>query len=246
MKLLKVLSFLLFILTIAYLFSPVDIRANDDYNKLVETFEMIDADFKFYNIKSTAKIDYDITKDEMKDIFIDIINNSGLEEENIVWEEKWDIDEKKIYVEVKNQEKNSISIVGIKKNTKESYIIVDILENKVYKNIVDIYTNINNTLTQNMSNVDNNICIVGQYSSEIDSKKYNDILSKILYNMKAEEIDRVEYDNFISTTAYSDIINDNDLEYLDQKINLNVGMRYSEEDEKTLIYIATPIIKIDY
>ena len=63
----------------------------------------------------------------------------GLEESDIKWEEKWGEKEKQIYIQSNNSNK-SISIIGIKKNSNESYIIVDILDNKVYKNIVDIYT----------------------------------------------------------------------------------------------------------
>ena len=76
--------------------------------------------------------------------------------------------------------------------------------------------------------------------------KYDDILEKILYNMNAEEIDRIENENMISITAYSKLLDKNYLEYLGNKINLNIGIRYSEDEDKTLIYIATPIIKLDY
>ena len=44
----------------------------------------------------------------------------------------------------------------------------------------------------------------------------------------------------------SKILKENYLECLGNKINLNIGIRYSENDDKTLIYIATPIIKLDY
>ena len=64
--------------------------------------------------------------------------------------------------------------------------------------------------------------------------------------MSAKEIDRVENENMVSITAYSEILDENYLEYLGNKINLNIGIRYSEDDDKTLIYIATPIIKLDY
>lgn len=50
----------------------------------------------------------------------------------------------------------------------------------------------------------------------------------------------------VSITAYSELFDENYLEYLGNKINLNIGIRYSEDDDKTLIYIATPIIKLDY
>ncbi len=59
--------------------------------------------------------------------------------------------------------------------------------------------------------------------------------------MSAEEIDRVESENMVSITAYSELFDENYLEYLGNKINLNIGIRYSEDDDKTLIYIATPL-----
>jgi hypothetical protein len=31
-----------------------------------------------------------------------------------------------------------------------------------------------------------------------------------------------------------------------KQINLNIVLRYSKDEDKTLIYIATPIIKLDY
>ena len=69
------------------------------YDKLLDTFNNTQADFKFYNIKANGLINYDISKNEMKDICIDIINDLGLEESNIKWEEKWDENEKQIYIQ---------------------------------------------------------------------------------------------------------------------------------------------------
>ncbi len=58
--------------------------------------------------------------------------------------------------------------------------------------------------------------------------------------------DLIEDENFLSVNAYSKLLKENNLKYLDREINLNIGIRYSEDDDKTMIYIATPIIKIDY
>ena len=218
---------------------------NNGYNKFLETFNNTQADFKFYNIKANGLINYDISKNEIKDICIDIVNDLGLEESNIKWDEKWDENEKQIYIQSNNSDKN-ISIIGIKKNSNESYIIIDILDNKVYKNIVDIYTILEKSLYKYTSNVDISTCISGEFHKKIQFNKYNDILEEILYNMNAEEIDRIENDNMVSVTAYSKFLEDNYLEYLGNQINLNIGIRYSEDEDKTLIYIATPIIKLDY
>ena len=244
MKIIKItVSF--FILMLIGMFISYGDNENSEYDKLLDTFNNTQANFKFYNIKASGLIDYDITKNEIKDICIDIINDLGLEESNIKWEEKWDNQENQIYIQSNTLEK-SISIIGIKKNSKESYIIVDILDNKVYKNIVDIYTILEKSLYKYSSNIGISTCISGEFYKKIQFNKYNDILEEILYNMNAEEIDRIENDNMVSVTAYSKFLEDNYLEYLGNQINLNIGIRYSEDEDKTLIYIATPIIKLDY
>ncbi|MBO3446368.1 MULTISPECIES: YwmB family TATA-box binding protein [Clostridia] len=245
MKIIKLITSFILLMIIGIVISYADIKSNNEYNKLIETFDNTQANFKFYNIKANGVINYDISKNEMRDIFVEIINNLGLEESNMKWEENWNNNQNQIYAQVQNEEKN-ISISGIKKNDEEAYIMVDILENKVYKNIVDIYTILENTLNKHVQKVDINTCISGEYTKKLQMNKYDDIFQEILYNMNAKEIDRVEEENFISITAYSKVLKDNYLEYLGDKINLNIGMRYSEDDEKTIIYIATPIIKLDY
>lgn len=245
MKMVKLIMSFLILMIAGILISYADIKSNNEYDKLIETFNNTQANFKFYNIKANASIDYDISKNDMRDACIEIINNLGLEESNIKWNENWNKDEKQIYAQIKTNGQ-SISVICIKKNSKESYIIVDILENKVYKSIVDIYTILENTLDKYAFQVDINTCIAGEYTKKLQISKYDDILDEILYNMNAEQIDRVEEENFVSITAYSKTLNGNHLEYLGNKINLNIGMRYSEDDDKTLIYIATPIIKLDY
>ena len=244
MKIVKVIASL-FILMLIGIFISYGDTDNSGYDKFLETFNNTQADFKFYNIKANGLINYDITKNEIKDICIDIINDLGLEESDIKWEDKWGEKEKQIYIQSNTLEK-SISIIGIKKNSKESYIIIDILENKVYKNIVDIYTILEKSLYKYSNIVDISTCISGEFSKKLQFSKYDDIFQEILYNMSAEEIDRVESENMVSITAYSELFDENYLEYLGNKINLNIGIRYSEDDDKTLIYIATPIIKLDY
>lgn len=244
MKIIKVIGSF-FILMLIGIFISYGDTDNSGYDKFLKTFDNTQAKFKFYNIKADGLINYDITKNEIKDICIDIINDLGLEESDIKWGEKWDEKEKQVYIQSNTLDK-SISIIGIKKSINESYIIVDILDNKVYKDIVDIYTILEKSLYKYSNIVNISTCISGEFSKRLQFSKYDDILQEILYNMNAEEIDRVENENMVSITAYSELLEENYLEYLGNKINLNIGIRYSEDDDKTLIYIATPIIKLDY
>ena len=245
MKILKPLIIFFVLVFIGFFISYADNKYNNEYDKLINAFNSTQASFKFYNIKANGKINKKINKDEMIDICIEIINNLGLEESDIKWERVWNNKEKQIYAQVNNQDK-VISISCVKKSDKEAYIMVDILENKVYKSIVDIYTILEDTISKYTNDIEMNTCISGEYLGKLKVDNYNDILKKILYNMNAKEIDRVEEENFVSITAFSKILKEHNLEYFGRKINLNIGMRYSEDDDKTIIYVATPIIKLDY
>ncbi len=245
MKIVKILTSFFILVFVGIVISYADNKYNNEYDKLVSAFNSTQASFKFYNIKANAQINSKISKSDMMDICIEIINNLGLEETDIKWEKAWNHQEKQVYAQVNHEEK-AISISCIKKSDKEAYIMVDILENKVYKSIVDIYTILENTLSKYTNDIEVNTCISGEYSKKLQISNYDDIFKKILYNMNAEEIDRVKEENFISITAYSKVLKENYLEYYGHKINLNIGMRYSEDDYKTIIYVATPIIKLDY
>ena len=139
-----------------------------------------------------------------------------------------------------NISENQISW-NIKGNEKEAQIYT-----KVKDNIRDIYQTLNKVLNSHSNDVEIAMCIVGEYTKNLQLYKFNDILKNILYNMNAKEIDKIRNNNYISVTAYSNLLKENDLEYLENKINLNIGIRYSENEDKTLIYMATPIIKLDY
>ena len=241
----KYIIFFILLLMLGAFSSYAEIKLDNSYELFLETFENTNAEFKFYNIKANANIEYDITKDELKDMCVDIITDLGMEESDIKIDDKWGDDEKQIYAQAKNDNFN-ISIVGIKKNSTESYLMVDILDNRVYKNIVDIYNVLENCLNSHYCKFEIYTCIAGEYGKKLQIDKYNDILDEILYNMNAKVIEKVQEENFLSVTAYTKVLKENYLEYFGRKINLNIGIRYSEDDEKTLIYIATPIIKLDY
>ena len=210
-------------------------------DKFITSFEVTDSKFKFYNIKSSVLIEENLKIEDLEHVCIEIAKNLDLDTDKMSLKTR----ETEIYVNY-NDENTVISIIALKKNVKESYIIVDILNNKVYKNIENIYLRLENELSKYSDDVDINICIAGEYTKRLQKWKISDILEKILYNMYAEKIDEVEDENFLSINAYSKLLNENNLKYLDREINLNIGIRYSEDDDRTMIYIATPIIKIDY
>lgn len=244
MKVIKVVTTFLLLFIIGMFTSYASVKYNNWTYNFIKTFEQTNANFKFYNIKINCIVSDIANKNQIENMCTNIVNSLDLNTNKIKWKEEND-NGLKIYAQAQD-DSCSVSFTAIKKSNKEYYIIVDILNNKVYKNIVDIYQTLNDVINKYSNDVDIYLCIAGEYTKNLQLYKSNDILENILYNMNAKEIDKMEDDNLISVTAYSNLLTENDLDYLDNKINLNIGIRYSENEDKTLIYMATPIIKLDY
>ena len=241
MKLLKSMICVLIIASIGFIISSAEANKINWINQFTKTFEATDSNFKFYNIKANAVIYEDICMKNLEKRCLDLVNSLDIDENKI------DIktSQNKVFVNYNDQD-TSILVTGLKKNDKESHIVIDILNNKVYKNIENNYQDLKNKLDTDYNRKDINLCIAGEYTKKLQKTKINDILQKILYNMYAKEIDAIEDENFLSVNAYSKLLKENNIDYLYKEMNLNIGIRYSEDDDRTMIYIATPIIKIDY
>ena len=221
---------------------------NYGYDKLISTFENSNAKFKYYNMKASININKNLNIKEMQDIAIKLNKEFGFSDDSVKWSKITEDGLNQIYTQSNKNDMNmSVIIQNISKENKgESYIIVDINENKVYKNIVGNYAKLQKSLEEYSDKVDIYTCLIGEYDKKISLNKSNNIVTNILNNLNAKEIERIEDDNFISVTSYSKELNGTNIEYLGKKVNLNIGMRYSEYDQKTLIYIATPLIRLDY
>ena len=245
MKSVKFITTFLLLFVLSIFISYANIECNNWTDNFIETFNQTNAKFKYYDIKINSTVSNEKTEKDIKNICIDTINCFGINKNKIKWNIKKQNKEVKIYAKVKDNN-YSISFAAIKKNNKEYYIIIDISNNKVYKNIVDIYKRLDKLLNKYSDNVEISFCIVGEYTKNLQIYKCNDILENILYNMNAKSIDTIRDKDFVSVTAYSNLLTENNLEYFESKINLNIGIRYSENEDKTLIYMATPIIKLEY
>lgn len=73
----------------------------------------------------------------------------------------------------------------------------------------------------------------------------NRISRLILDGAKAKKVNGMSEKNLISVSAYSPLI-DNNIEIEGRKINMNLALRYNAFEDKTYIWLATPVITIEY
>lgn len=90
-----------------------------------------------------------------------------------------------------------------------------------------------------------NTCLTGFFNGELSHNNLNNIGKQILKDAKARKVNGIADRNLISVSAYSSSI-DNSIDIDGKKVNMNLALRYNSYEDKTYIWLATPVITIEY
>lgn len=127
----------------------------------------------------------------------------------------------------------------------ETHIIVDIVQNKGYKGIVGISNQVQKFMEKYQNKVEITINLTGVQSGKLNKAEEKQKQEDILNFLKAKETEVLEDEFFTSITAYSPLISSY-ITYGGKDVNIQLAMRYSEYEDKTYLWIATPLITIAY
>ncbi|CAH2211858.1 YwmB family TATA-box binding protein [Tepidibacter aestuarii] len=223
-----------------------------DYELIIDSFEKTNSTFDNYNINGHAMMDNKfLSFEEMDKIVDELVTKFDIDKQNIEYTRSEQTDFRQIYVYDKNRQNKAergISIIIDSErcqSMEQTHIIVDINTNQVYKGIVEDYIKLKNNLKKYSKDIDIYSCISGFFEGKIDEKCYNNIVDNILSNLDAQKKDEIQDVNILSTTGYTKKLSDC-IKYGEDKINVNASIRYSEYDDKTFIYIGTPLITLEY
>jgi hypothetical protein len=90
-----------------------------------------------------------------------------------------------------------------------------------------------------------NSCITGTFDGKLDYKRVDQIGSVVLEAAGAKKIEGIKDENLISVSAYSPVMGDSVMTG-SEKVNLNLAIRYNSLENKTYIWLGTPVIAIEY
>lgn len=89
------------------------------------------------------------------------------------------------------------------------------------------------------------VSLKGQYAGKLTLEERNVITDKLLKDIKADVVSERRSTDFYTIYAYTRLI-DNYKEVSGEKINVSLAMNYNESENKTYLYLATPLIKDDF
>lgn len=223
-----------------------------DDNVLMTAFEASEGQLEGTNISIWSQIkEGDYNLEEMEEISLECASLLDLEKNAEI-----DITEDGDYnkVMVTNQKEEDIYITIVMENLKkeglatESYLLVDLFLSKNYKDITRIEDAILDYFTKNKFDYENAITILGTFSNKMNIDIMREVIGKTFKSIDGQVIEgmeETEYGDMVSLTGYSPKLQNN-IQLAGEQINLNAAMRYSEHDQKTYIWIGTPLISTEY
>ena len=127
----------------------------------------------------------------------------------------------------------------------ESNIVVDVALGGDVEELPRIERKVKDLVERYMKGAHTNCCIVGSYAEKVPQDSSEAIIGSILQSADASEVERAVYDGFVSISAYTPDIG-RYVEMGENRVNLNVAMRYNSFEGRTYIWLGSPVISLEY
>jgi hypothetical protein len=88
-------------------------------------------------------------------------------------------------------------------------------------------------------------CVIGVYEGKLTENEMRSKIADAMNSVKAKEVEGLSEDALNSISAFSGNINNFVLSN-NKKVNMQIAMRYSSYDDKTYIWIGSPLINVEY
>lgn len=140
----------------------------------------------------------------------------------------------------------SIAIESVKyENNGETYIVIDVSMDNSYRDLKTERRNLANAMQLEESSMNFSSCIIGTYEGKLSSLEADKKSRIALQSINANKVEGIENEELKSISAFSNSVGGYIMS--DQaRVNVQLAMRYSSYDDKTYIWIGTPLIPADY
>lgn len=140
-----------------------------------------------------------------------------------------------------------VSIVNSKPSgdSDGSYITVSVADSSAKPGLEGTRRNIQSVLAGYRIKPKVTSCITGSIDGRLETSRLNSICSNIFNKTGASRVEGMSDDKLISVSAYTPAIGES-VEVNGNRINLNIAIRFNSYENKTYIWLATPVITTEY
>lgn len=153
---------------------------------------------------------------------------------------------KKVVYCFKGNRTYSIAIESVKQETvEETYVVIDVSIDRSYQELIAERQNMIDAVHKPEGSISFSSCIIGTYKGRLDDKDADKKTRIALQSINANKVEGMENDELKSISAFSSSVGG----YMASDktgVNVQLAIRYSSYDDKTYIWIGTPLIPMGY
>ena len=228
------------------------VAAAKTFELLTRAMEASGAKIEEYNMNAWVRLPSNLLHDEPSEIILQqVMEQLGVTSEQYQLTRRQNSKQNVIQAEVMMPNIHIVvSIQDILENFKkaesEVYLVINI-EEKVAECAADIKTEekITNIIKKFGASPKINTCLIGSINGKLRVGKWCDPLNNAFKVINAKLIDQFETEHFISYTGFTPQI-DRSLQIGNQKINVNIAIRYNQYNDRTDVMIGSPMITKEY
>jgi hypothetical protein len=159
-----------------------------------------------------------------------------------------------IQVHLKGQNKKGDRVVVMLQSfkndqTAETHIIVDLqgqtIENEAIEETLQSTEQKIEKSMEPYGKVEWTTCITSSYPGKLKDHEKKEILKTVMRSLEVKEIDKMQENNMMNYIGYSKKMKEW-IRFGGKKVNINAAIRYNAYNDKTYLWIATPLITISY
>lgn len=131
------------------------------------------------------------------------------------------------------------------KNSGETSLFINLIKKLQFVEINDIIVKVEKIFHKYDKPINITTCVVGTFNEDLDLKEIDGNVLKTIKLIKGKLVEEYIEDGVLSYSIFTPYID----EYIytgSKKMNLNIGIRFNEYENKNYIWIGTPIISIGY
>lgn len=130
-------------------------------------------------------------------------------------------------------------------NSEGSYVAISLVDTSRIPDLIDERVALEKALNARGIRPKFNSCITGCFEGKTDKNTLNTACAKIFAKAGARKVEGIREGSLISVSAFSSAIRET-VDDNGNKVNLNLAIRYNSYENKTYIWLATPVITTEY
>lgn len=228
-------------------FQIIQGKAAAEENKIIQVFHTVGSEQKTSMVEYYGTYDNDYLPIEKREVLLrDIAQKLGITRG---LETDRTFEEKRQEISLTKKAKHAVTTLRFITNEEgkeiKQYMIASITLDKDMESAQAHKKKLEKILDEYTKDSRSSANVIGTYDGKLDLDERNEVADGILGDMGArivtEHRDMQLYTIYAYTTYVSDFVMQED-----QAVNVNIAMRYNEEEDKTYVYVATPVLGLDY